>query len=66
MPPHHDGREIIGEIERRFTPLEQLWKPSKLAFGRMCLLQHRKRTLLYLIPEQDQFLVAVVLGGAAI
>lgn len=47
------------------SPLERTWKPSKTPFGRMCLLQHRGRTLLYLTPEEGRVWVAVVLGGRA-
>jgi hypothetical protein len=56
---------IVSAMEREFTPLDRVWKPSKLAFGRMCLLQHKKRTLLYLIPQRGEVLVAVVLGERA-
>jgi len=41
------------------------WKPSKTEFGRMCLLQHKKRTLLYLTPEKERVRIAIVLGERA-
>jgi hypothetical protein len=56
---------IIRAVEEKFVPLDQEWKPSKLGFGRVCLLQHKKRTLLYLTPDKGQVLVAVVLGERA-
>jgi hypothetical protein len=56
---------IVRAVEEKFAPLDKEWKPSKLAFGRVCLLQHKKRTLLYLIPDKEQFLVAIVLGERA-
>jgi hypothetical protein len=56
---------IVRAVEEKFSPLDQEWKPSKLAFGRLCLLRHKKRTLLYLIPDKGQILVAVVLGERA-
>jgi len=31
----------------------------------MCLLQHKKRTLLYLTPEKEKIRVAIVLGERA-
>ncbi len=31
----------------------------------MCLLQHKKRTLLYLTPEKEEVRVAIVLGERA-
>ena len=56
---------IVRMVEEKFSPLDQEWKPSKLAFGRLCLLRHKKRTLLYLIPDKGQVVVAVVLGERA-
>jgi hypothetical protein len=32
---------IVQAIEERFAPLDRQWKPSKSAFGRVCLLQHK-------------------------
>jgi hypothetical protein len=56
---------IVRAVEEKFAPLDQEWKPSKLGCGRMCLLRHKKRTLLYLTPDKGQVLVAVVLGERA-
>jgi hypothetical protein len=56
---------IVRTVEEKFVPLDREWKPSKLAFGRLCLLRHKKRTLLYLIPDKEQVVVAVVLGERA-
>ena len=56
---------VIDGMVRAFGPLDVVWKPSTLAFGRMCVLQVKKRTLLYLIPEGAGFLAAVVLGERA-
>jgi hypothetical protein len=56
---------IIGAVEKGCAPLDQLWKPSKAEFGRICLLQCRKRTLLYLTPDKEKVWVAIVLGDRA-
>ena len=56
---------IVAAIEERFSPLERQWKPSKAEFGRICLLQHRKRTLLYMTPGKEEILIAIVLGERA-
>lgn len=53
---------IMRAMEEAYPPLERLWKPSKAEFGRMCLLQHKKRTLLYMTPDKAQVWIAVVLG----
>jgi Protein of unknown function (DUF3788) len=56
---------IIGVVEKACTPPDQLWKPSKAAFGRICLLQYKKRTLLYITPDKERVWVAIVLGDRA-
>lgn len=56
---------IVNALEETFTPLDRQWRPSKTGFGRLCLLQHKKRTLLYLTPEKAAVRVAVVLGERA-
>jgi hypothetical protein len=56
---------IVEAVNARFTPLKLEWKPSKSDFGRICLLQHKKRTLVYLTPEKEEIKVAIVLGERA-
>jgi hypothetical protein len=58
-------KAIIRRMDETCGPLGQVWKPSKADFGKMCLLQSRKRTLLYLTPDLDQVWVAIVLGERA-
>jgi Protein of unknown function (DUF3788) len=56
---------IIEAVEERSGPLVLQWKPSKAAFGRVCLLQHKNRTLLYLTPDKGRVGIAIVLGERA-
>ena len=56
---------ILNAVESLAPPLDTEWKPSKAEFGRMCLLRHKKRTLLYLTPEKKGIRVAIVLGERA-
>jgi hypothetical protein len=56
---------IIRAAEEMFVPLAMQWKPSKSGFGRICLLLHKKRTLLYLTPDQEKVWIAIVLGERA-
>ena len=56
---------IVEVVEELASPLDLEWKPSKIAFGQVCLLRHKKRTLLYLLPEKASVTVAIVLGERA-
>lgn len=56
---------IIVSLEERFPRLRREWKPSRSGFGRMCLLRHGARTLLYLTPEPGAVTVGLVLGERA-
>jgi hypothetical protein len=56
---------MVQSVEETCSPLGQAWQPSKSDFGKMCLLQFKKRTLLYLTPDRDCVLLAVVLGEHA-
>lgn len=56
---------IVHAIEEMFAPLDREWKPSKAEFGRICLFQHKNRTLLYLTPDKERVWVAIVLGERA-
>jgi hypothetical protein len=57
---------IVEAIGRKFQPLDPEWKPSKLSFGWVHLLKHKKRTLLYLFPDGGQLMVSIVLGERAV
>ncbi|MDP1891466.1 MAG: DUF3788 family protein [Gemmatimonadaceae bacterium] len=56
---------IVRVVEELASPLDIEWKSSKIAFGHVCLLRHKKRTLLYLLPEKSSITVAIVLGERA-
>jgi len=57
--------DIVRAAEEMFMPLGKQWKPSKEGFGRICLLQHKKRTLLYITPDKEKVWIAIVLGERA-
>jgi len=57
--------DILMAVEAIIAPMDLVWKPSKMEFGRMALLQHKKRTLLYLIPQKRKVLAAIVFGERA-
>ncbi|MCX5971045.1 MAG: DUF3788 family protein [Coprothermobacterota bacterium] len=57
---------IIALVTKKFGSIDQEWKPSKASFGQICLLRHKKRTLLYLTPDKEMVRVAIVLGERAV
>jgi hypothetical protein len=57
---------IVAAVAASHGPVEQEWRPSKSAFGSMCLLRRKKKTLLYLTPGKGEVVVAVVLGERAV
>jgi hypothetical protein len=57
--------DIVHAVENTISPLDTEWKPCKTEFGRMCLLQHKNRTLLYLTPDKEKVWIAIVLGQRA-
>jgi hypothetical protein len=59
-------RAVVRALEEKFSPLEKQWKPARAEFGRICLLQHKKRTLLYMTPDKEKIWIAVVLGERAV
>jgi hypothetical protein len=58
--------EIITALEKDHVPLSREWKSSKSNFGRICLLKQKKRTLLYMTPEKEKIIIAIVLGERAV
>lgn len=57
--------QIVSGLDEAFGPLELEWRPSDLAFGRLCLVRRRGKPLVYLLPMAGQLLVGVVLNGYA-
>lgn len=57
---------VSPALSQAFGPCETLWIPAaRLPFGKALALLHKKRVLLYLIPESPAFRVSIVLGEKA-
>lgn len=56
---------IVKAVGGLASPLALEWKPSKAEFGRICLIRHKQRTLLYLTPDRARVWIAIVLGERA-
>jgi len=65
-PSHGVWLELIAAMKAEFPLIEEAWRPSKVEFGRICLLKVGARTLLYLIPSAPGFDVSAVLGERAV
>lgn len=63
------AQSVWDAITRALTAdhgvLTSEWKASKSDFGWMCVLNQKKRTVVYLTPEDGAVRVAVVLGERA-
>lgn len=57
---------LITDLRSRYDPLVEKWSFSGAKYGWSLGLKHKKRTILYLIPQHRCFLVAFALGGKAI
>jgi len=57
---------IVASLSETHGSIEEEWKTSKSDFGWMCLLKHKKRTLVYLTPDKSEIRVAIVLGERAV
>ena len=56
---------ILDSLGAEYAVLTSEWKLSKSDFGWMCVLKQKKRTVVYLTPEDGAVRVAVVLGERA-
>ena len=59
-------RDLTARMEAAYGPLSVAWSFSGAKYGWNCRLQRKKRTILYLIPQNGAFLVGVVLGDRAL
>ena len=57
--------ELIEELSRVFVPLTSQWGFAGSNWGWSLRLAQRRRTILYLTPQQRRFLAGFALGGRA-
>ncbi len=57
---------LTADLQAQYDPLSEKWSHSGAKYGWSLRLKHKKRTVLYLIPQHGHFLAAFVLGGKAI
>ncbi len=64
-PAHEFWGLVLQTTEQHLAPINPVWKPAKIPFGRFCRLQHKERTLLNLLPSPGKLEVSVILGERA-
>ena len=57
---------LTGDLRSQYDPLVEKWSYSGAKYGWSLGLKHKKRTILYMIPQHGYFVVAFVLGRKAI
>lgn len=56
---------LMDALHAQYGGLSLEWKASRSEFGWMCALKQKKRTVVYLTPEDGAVRVGVVLGERA-
>jgi hypothetical protein len=57
---------LVGGVAEHCGPIEELWRFGGAKFGWSLRLVRTGRILLYLTPQEGQFLAGLVLGGKAV
>jgi hypothetical protein len=58
---------ILPALAQAFGDCEEAWIPAaKIPFGKAAAICHKKRVLLYLIPDSSTFHISLVLGEKAV
>ena len=63
---HDSWESLTGWLADRFEPVVQEWNFAGKDWGWSMRLKHKKRAILYLTPQEKQFLVGLVLGEKAV
>ena len=65
-PSEDQWYDLISRIEASYGPLSESWNFAGAKYGWSLRLRKKKRTILYLIPQNGSFLVGIVLGDRAL
>jgi hypothetical protein len=57
---------LKASLSAQFEPLAETWKFSGAKYGWSLQLQYKKRTVVYLIPNEGQFTAAFAFGEKAV
>jgi hypothetical protein len=59
-------RKLIALVSARIDPLTEVWGFTSASNGWGLRLRHKERVILYMAPQQGQFLVSLALGEKAV
>lgn len=58
--------KLLAGIRERISPIAEVWAYTNTSTGWGLRLRHKERVILYMTPQQAQFLVSCVLGEKAV
>lgn len=58
-------QQLIAHVQETCAPIAEQWNFSGARFGWSLRLKHKDRVILYLTPQQGQFLAGLALGEKA-
>ncbi len=58
-------RSLVERVGARISPIAEVWGFTSTSTGWGLRLRHKERVILYMTPQQGQFLVSVALGEKA-
>jgi len=65
-PSEETWHHLVSRIESTYGPLSTEWNFAGAKYGWNARVRRKKRTILYLIPQNQTFLVGLVLGDRAL
>lgn len=59
-------KRLLALVAERVNPITEVWAFTSASTGWGLRLRHRERVIVYMTPQQNQFLVSFVLGEKAV
>ena len=57
---------LLARVREHISPIAEVWAYTNTSTGWGLRLRHKERVILYMTPQQGQFLVSFVLGEKAV
>jgi hypothetical protein len=65
-PAYPSWGKVLAAVRERISPIAEVWAFTNTTTGWGLRLRHKERVILYMTPQQTQFLVSFVLGEKAV